>query len=83
MNNDIPYDEATFPISVVKDLTLLSGRQIRYYEEQGLVKPGRNKGNWRIYSNNDIKKLKEIKRLIDQGLNIAGIKAMLKNRRND
>ncbi|WP_305853287.1 MerR family transcriptional regulator [Halobacillus amylolyticus] len=36
-----------------------------------------------MYSNNDIKKLKEIKRLIDQGLNVAGIKAMLGNDRND
>ncbi|WP_305037399.1 MerR family transcriptional regulator [Gracilibacillus salinarum] len=79
MNNDIPDHVAAFPISVVKDLTQLSGRQIRYYEEQGLISPARNKGNRRMFSLNDIDRLKEIKKLIDQGINIAGIKAMLKD----
>ncbi|WP_305852490.1 MerR family transcriptional regulator [Gracilibacillus caseinilyticus] len=79
MNNDIPNHVAAFPISVVKDLTKLSGRQIRYYEEQSLISPARNKGNRRMFSLNDIDRLKEIKKLIDQGINIAGIKAMLKD----
>nr|WP_269435776.1 MerR family transcriptional regulator [Gracilibacillus suaedae] len=70
---------ATFPISVVKELTQLSGRQIRYYEEQGLISPARNEGNRRMFSLQDIERLKKIKELIDQGINIAGIKAMLKD----
>ncbi|MRI68139.1 MerR family transcriptional regulator [Gracilibacillus thailandensis] len=70
---------ATFPISVVKELTKLSGRQIRYYEEQGLISPARNEGNRRMFSLQDIERLKRIKELIDQGINIAGIKAMLKD----
>lgn len=78
MKNDIPNGAAAFPISVVKELTKLSPRQIRYYEEQGLVKPVRIEGKHRVYSFNDINRLKEIKPLTDQGLNIAGIKAMLK-----
>ncbi|MBM7571218.1 MerR family transcriptional regulator [Aquibacillus albus] len=80
MNKDIPDDVATFPMSVVKELTQLTGRQIRYYEEQGLVKPARNEGNRRVFSLNDINRLKKIKSLIDQGINIAGIKAMLKDK---
>ncbi|SHN31102.1 MerR family transcriptional regulator [Gracilibacillus kekensis] len=79
MNHDIPDHMATFPISVVKDLTKLSGRQIRYYEEQGLISPVRNEGNRRMFSLHDIDRLKQIKKLIDQGINIAGIKAMLKD----
>ncbi|QGH33021.1 MerR family transcriptional regulator [Gracilibacillus salitolerans] len=79
MNHDIPDHMATFPISVVKELTKLSGRQIRYYEEQGLISPARNEGNRRIFSLHDIERLKRIKELIDQGINIAGIKAMLKD----
>ncbi|SDJ82758.1 MerR family transcriptional regulator [Sediminibacillus albus] len=79
MNHDIPGDTATFPISVVKDLTRLSARQIRYYEKQGLIEPVRNEGNRRVYSLNDINRLKEIKELIDKGINIAGIKAMLED----
>ncbi|MBM7571661.1 MerR family transcriptional regulator [Aquibacillus albus] len=79
MSKDIPNDVATFPISVVKELTKLSGRQIRYYEKQELVKPARNEGNRRVFSLNDINRLREIKALIDKGINIAGIKAMLKD----
>ncbi|WP_407271548.1 MerR family transcriptional regulator [Radiobacillus sp. PE A8.2] len=77
MNNDIPDDKATFPISVVEELTDLTARQIRYYEQQGLIKPARNEGNRRVYSINDIQRLKKIKPLVDKGINIAGIKAML------
>ncbi|MRH43804.1 MerR family transcriptional regulator [Aquibacillus halophilus] len=66
-------------MSVVKDMTKLSGRQIRYYEEQGLVKPVRNDGNRRVFSLNDIDRLIEIKTFIDKGINVAGIKAMLKD----
>ncbi|WP_095742909.1 MerR family transcriptional regulator [Sediminibacillus massiliensis] len=77
MSKELPDDVATFPMSVVKELTMLTARQIRYYEEQGLVEPIRNDGNRRVYSLNDINRLKEIKALIDKGINIAGIKAML------
>ncbi len=77
LNNDIPDDKATFPISVVEELTDLTARQIRYYEQQGLIKPARNEGNRRVYSINDIQRLKKIKPLVDKGINIAGIKAML------
>ncbi|RCW73156.1 MerR family transcriptional regulator [Saliterribacillus persicus] len=80
MNHDIPDDVSTFPISVVEELTQLSGRQIRYYEEQGLISPERNEGNRRLFSFNDIDRLKKIKELIDQGINIAGIRAMLKEK---
>ncbi|AGB40115.1 putative transcriptional regulator [Halobacteroides halobius DSM 5150] len=63
-----------YSIGVVKKRTELTGRQIRYYEECDLVKPARTEGNQRIYSENDIKRLTEIKKLLDEGLNIAGIK---------
>lgn len=77
MSNEIPEDIATFPISVVTDLTDLSARQIRYYEEQGLVAPARTNSNRRVYSLKEIDRLNEIRALINQGINIAGIKAML------
>ncbi|QDP42046.1 MerR family transcriptional regulator [Radiobacillus deserti] len=79
MNDAIPDHLSTFPISVVEELTKLSARQIRYYEEQGLIKPGRNDGNRRVYSLAEIERLKKIKKLIDQGVNIAGIKVMLED----
>ncbi|SDL91639.1 MerR family transcriptional regulator [Sediminibacillus halophilus] len=79
MNHDIPDELAALPISVVKDLTSLSARQIRYYEKHGLIKPARNAANRRVYTMKDINRLKEVKKLIDKGINIAGIKAMLKS----
>ncbi len=63
-----------FPIGPVMKLTGLSARQIRYYEQHGLVSPARTKGNRRMFSLNDIDRLLEIKDLIDQGVNLAGIK---------
>ncbi|WP_245208133.1 MerR family transcriptional regulator [Sediminibacillus dalangtanensis] len=79
MNHDIPDDVAAFPMRVVKDLTSLSARQIRYYEKHGLIKPARNEANRRVYTMKDINRLKKVKELIDKGINIAGIKAMLKS----
>ncbi|WP_051412134.1 MerR family transcriptional regulator [Halonatronum saccharophilum] len=66
-----------YSIGVVQEKTGLTGRQIRYYEDSGLIKPARTKGNQRIYSPNDIKKLEEIKDMLEKGLNIAGIKEKL------
>ncbi len=57
-------------------MTNLSARQIRYYEEQGLIKPSRNEGNQRMFSLDDIERFTEIKKLIKQGVNIAGVKAI-------
>lgn len=65
---------AVFPIGSVMKLTDLTARQIRYYEEQGLVVPDRNEGNRRMYSLNDMDRLLDIKDYIADGYNIAAIK---------
>ncbi|WP_176215300.1 MerR family transcriptional regulator [Bacillus mesophilum] len=65
-----------FPIGIVMQLTELTARQIRYYEEHQLISPARTDTNRRLYSLNDIDKLLEIKDLIDQGINMAGIKQL-------
>lgn len=49
-------------INEVEHLVGLSKKSIRYYEENGLLNPKRNTENsYRIYDENDIKKLKIIK----------------------
>ncbi|WP_141433501.1 MerR family transcriptional regulator [Bacillus sp. 03113] len=65
-----------FPIGIVMQLTELSARQIRYYEEHELISPARTDGNRRLFSLNNIDRLLEIKDLIDQGVNLAGIKQL-------
>ena len=47
---------AVFPIGTVMKLTDLTARQIRYYEDQGLIQPERTAGNRRMYSLNDMEK---------------------------
>ncbi len=73
MGDHIRRNMPLFPIGIVKKLTELSARQIRYYEEHGLIQPSRTTGNQRLYSFNDVDRLLEIKELIEQGINISGI----------
>lgn len=74
MNRKIRRTMPLLPISIVMQLTDLTARQIRYYEEHELVQPARTEGNRRMFSLNDVDILLEIKDLLDQGINMAGIK---------
>ena len=65
---------SVFPIGSVMTLTDLTARQIRYYEEQGLITPSRSESNRRLYSLNDMDRLLEIKDYIDDGFTIADIR---------
>ncbi|WP_126426623.1 MerR family transcriptional regulator [Brevibacillus marinus] len=77
MSDDIRRNMALFPMGIVMKLTDLTARQIRYYEQHGLIHPARTEGNQRLFSFNDVDRLLEIKALIEQGLNIAGIKQVI------
>ncbi|CEH28661.1 transcriptional regulator [Aneurinibacillus migulanus] len=77
MKDEIRRNMALFPIGIVMQLTELTARQVRYYEQQGLIAPERTKGNQRLFSFNDVDRLLEIKALLEKGLNIAGIKQVL------
>lgn len=77
MDEETRRNLALFPIGIVQRLTDLTARQIRYYEQHELIHPERTEGNQRLFSFNDVERLLEIKALIDKGLNIAGIKAVI------
>lgn len=63
-----------YSISVVSEMLDLHPQTIRQYERMGLVKPQRTEGNTRLYSDNDIDRLKLIITLTkDLGVNIAGV----------
>ncbi|WP_458413011.1 MerR family transcriptional regulator [Schinkia sp. CFF1] len=74
MGDNVRRTMPLFPIGIVMQLTELSARQIRYYEENELIHPARTEGNRRMFSFNDVDRLLEIKSLIEQGVNLAGIK---------
>jgi DNA-binding transcriptional MerR regulator len=78
---DLRRSLSVLPIGTVMKLTDLTARQIRYYEEQGLVSPERNDGNRRMYSLNDIDVILEIKDYLSEGLNISKIQSIYKERR--
>nr|NNM89922.1 MerR family transcriptional regulator [Bacilli bacterium] len=77
MDEEARKNLSLFPIGIVQRLTDLTPRQIRYYEQHELIQPQRTDGNQRLYSFHDVERLLEIKSLIDKGLNIAGIKAVI------
>ncbi|HYG59089.1 MAG TPA: MerR family transcriptional regulator [Symbiobacteriaceae bacterium] len=69
-----------YSMGVAERLTGLTARQIRYWEHSGLLIPGRTKGRQRMYSEGDILRLKEIKRLMGEGMTLERVKAYFANR---
>ncbi len=69
-----------YSMGVAERLTGLTGRQIRYWEQHGLLAPARTKGRQRMYSDADILRLKEIKRLMGDGMTLERVKAHYENR---
>lgn len=64
-------------INEVEHIVGLSKKSIRYYEENGLLNPKRNKENdYRIYTEEDINKLKIIKFLRELGVPIKELKQL-------
>jgi MerR family glutamine synthetase transcriptional repressor len=78
MRDEIRRNMPLFPIGIVTKLTELTPRQIRYYEQYGLIRPARTEGNQRLFSFNDVDLLLRIKALLEKGINLAGVKEVLK-----
>jgi DNA-binding transcriptional MerR regulator len=66
-----------YGISVAAELVGSAPQNLRLYETRGLVSPARSQGGTRRYSDDDLARLREIGRLLDDGLNLAGIAAVL------
>ncbi len=67
-----------FKIDEVAKITGLTKRTIRYYEDMELIKTNRTEAGYRLYSEDDINKIKEIKDLrLKLGLNICEIKKLI------
>lgn len=64
-------------VGEVEHIVGLSKKSIRYYEENGLLKPKRNSENdYRIYDEEDIRKLKTIKFLRELDVSIRDLKRL-------
>ncbi len=77
MNWQTPAAEDLRSITEVRELTGLSARTLRYYEELGLV-PGvrRRAGGRRVYGDDEVERLRFIQRLKAMGLSLAEIKEL-------
>lgn len=74
-------DEPCYVISVAARLLGMHVQTLRYYERAGLIEPSRSRGNIRLYSAQDIERLREVKRLMDDlGVNLAGAEVILRMR---
>lgn len=68
-------------INEVEHVVGLSKKSIRYYEEEGLINPKRkNENDYRVYSDEEIKKLKVIKFLRELGVPIRELKLLNDNK---
>jgi len=70
--------EAVFIISVAARLVDMHPSTLRKYERCGLLEPCRMGGRLRLYSPEDIERLRQIKTLVeDRGINLAGVEMAL------
>lgn len=70
-------EKGVYSIGTVSELLSEHPETLRVWERNGLISPDRN-GYQRRYSNNDLKRLKFIKGLMDdKGLNIAGVRQVV------
>ncbi|OEH54101.1 MerR family transcriptional regulator [Oceanobacillus sp. E9] len=69
-------------IGIVNELTGLSVRQIRYYEECGLIYPDRSKNGTRKYSFSDIETLMNIAEQREEGVQTKEIKHNMLKKKN-
>ena len=71
-------DRPRYMISVAAELVGMHPQTLRMYEQKGLVRPQRTAGNTRLYSEDDLERLRLIQRLTTElGLNLAGVEAVL------
>jgi MerR family transcriptional regulator/heat shock protein HspR len=66
-----------YGISVAAELVGSAPQNLRLYEARGLVHPTRSEGGTRRYSEDDLVRLRQIGQLLGDGLNLAGVAAVL------
>jgi MerR family transcriptional regulator/heat shock protein HspR len=75
--NELDEEAAVYVISVAAQLSGLHPQTLRQYDRLGLVSPGRTSGRNRRYSLRDIALLRNVTKLVDEGINHVGIKRII------
>ena len=70
--------ERDYTIKTSAELCGLHEQSLRMSERRGLIRPRRSRGNIRRFCDEDVERIRFIKRLIDDlGVNLAGVEVIL------
>jgi len=76
---EVETDSGVFMISVAARLANMHPQTLRMYEARGLIEPQRSPKGTRLYSQDDVERLKRIQEMTaDLGLNLAGVERVLR-----
>ncbi len=74
----VASDRGVFMISVAAELAHMHPQTLRTYEARGLIDPERSPKGTRLYSQEDVEKLRRIQEMTAElGLNLAGVERVL------
>lgn len=77
-NNKRKGPQPLYMISVAAELAGMHPQTLRIYEQKGLITPARTPRNTRLYSEEDIERLKKIQEFTTRlGMNLAGVEKVL------
>ena len=75
---EVDTNRGVFMISVAAELANLHPQTLRVYEARGLIEPQRSSKGTRLYSHEDVDKLRRIQEMTAElGLNLAGVERVL------
>ena len=70
----VSTDRGVFMISVAAELAEMHPQTLRMYEARGLIEPQRSPKGTRLYSQNDVDRLRRIQAMTTElGMNLAGV----------
>ena len=71
---EVSSDRGVFMISVAAELAEMHPQTLRMYEARGLIEPKRSPKGTRLYSHEDVRRLRRIQEMTAQlGMNLAGV----------
>jgi len=75
---EVATSRGVFMISVAAELANMHPQTLRMYEARGLIEPRRSPKGTRLYSQEDVEKLRRIQEMTAElGLNLAGVERVL------
>ncbi len=76
---ELETDRGVFMISVAAQLANMHPQTLRMYEARGLIEPKRSPKGTRLYSQEDVERLRRIQEMTAElGLNLAGVERVLR-----